>query len=359
MDKYSLLKLQDKSDALDQLLQQHHFILDNINNNVIIVNKAGIIKVWNKAIETFSGISVTEAVGSDIRLMNERSKLKNDPLVFTLETGKEIENKKIKIKINNTYHELVTNTKLIRNSQNEILGALKISTDVTDIRRNDKILEQNERLASVSQLAAGLAHEIRNPLTSVRGFLQLLQDKYPDNKDYFDIMLNELDRTNKLISDFLMLAKPSQTKIRITNINCLLKEIMYFMKSQAILNDVEIIDLVTYTPYYVNGDKEQLKQVFINLVRNAIESIESQGIIRVFSQCVANEVFISVEDTGQGIPDEIMPRIFDVLYSSKDMGTGLGLSLCKQIIERHKGRIEVTSTPGKGSTFKVYLPIVE
>lgn len=356
-DITELTKLQKKSDELDQLIQEHHFILNAMQNNVIIVDKDGYIKVWNRSMEKLTGVKAKQVLNSNMRDFANRFEVQEDPLLDTLTKGLEISNEKFQVTMYDQTHDLIVSTKLLKNNNKEILGAMTISTDVTELIKKEKIIEQKERLSSVSTLAAGLAHEIRNPLTSVRGFIQLLQQKQLGYNEYFNIILSEIDRTNKLIGDFLLLANPKEIQAELININCLINQTIYFMRPQALLHDIDICDQVDYSSTIVKGYQEELKQVFINLIKNAIEAINGKGLITINTSVQDGQAVLKFQDNGEGIPKKIQSKIFDVLFSTKEMGTGLGLSLCKQIIERHNGKIEVSSKSGKGSTFTIHLPI--
>ncbi|MGI9953358.1 ATP-binding protein [Moorellaceae bacterium AZ2] len=219
-----------------------------------------------------------------------------------------------------------------------------------------------EKLAMVGELAAGMAHEIRNPLTSIRGFLQLLQGKYDrqgPEQQYFQIMLEELDRINRIIKEFLSLARPSQPQLKIADINELISEALLLAEQEALMNEVVLeFDKGEGLPLLFL-DPLQIKQVILNLVSNAIHAAGPKGYIKVWSlhEKEKRMVIIGVEDNGPGIPPDKLEQIFEPFYTTKDHGTGLGLTLSQRIVEGHGGKIEVTSRVGEGSCFKVCLPL--
>ncbi|MGB9661818.1 MAG: two-component system sensor histidine kinase NtrB [Moorellaceae bacterium] len=219
-----------------------------------------------------------------------------------------------------------------------------------------------EKLAMVGELAAGMAHEIRNPLTSIRGFLQLLQRKFdgegPEH-EYFQIMLEELDRINLIIKEFLSLAKPSQPQLKITDINVLISEALLLAEQEALMNEVVLEFIPGENIPLVFLDPAQIKQVVLNLVSNAIQATGPKGRVEVSSLYDPEEqmVIIGVKDNGPGIPPDKLHRIFEPFFTTKENGTGLGLTLSLRIVESHKGRIRVSSKVGEGSYFQVYLPL--
>ncbi|MBE3581733.1 MAG: hypothetical protein IMW96_08925 [Thermoanaerobacteraceae bacterium] len=219
-----------------------------------------------------------------------------------------------------------------------------------------------ERLAMVGELAAGMAHEIRNPLTSIRGFLQLLQGKYDrqgPEQEYFQIMIEELDRINAIIKEFLALARPAQPQLKIADINEVVSEALLLAEQEALMNEVLLeFDKGEDLPLLVL-DPLQIKQVILNLVSNAIYAAGPRGYIKVWTrrERMQEMVVIGVEDNGPGIPPDKLEKIFEAFYTTKEHGTGLGLTLSRRMVEGHGGKIEVTSRVGEGSCFKVYLPL--
>ncbi|WP_258360511.1 two-component system sensor histidine kinase NtrB [Moorella sulfitireducens] len=219
-----------------------------------------------------------------------------------------------------------------------------------------------EKLAIVGELAAGMAHEIRNPLTSIRGFLQLLQTKFnPQDieQEYFAIMFDELDRINTIIKEFLSLTRPSQLQLQITSFGQLLAEALLLAEQEAIMYEVKLVRQLAPELPFLCMDPGQIKQVILNLTSNAIHAASPGGIVVVSSYLDAgnNRVVTTVEDNGPGIPPEQLDLIFEPFYTTKKNGTGLGLTLSSRIVASHGGKIEVKSKVGEGSRFSIYLPV--
>ena len=228
-----------------------------------------------------------------------------------------------------------------------------------------------QRLSSVNQLAAGIAHEIRNPLTSIKGFIQLMAMKsgQPPAANYLAIILAEIERIEKLVNEFQMLSKPLKpTPFQQVDLAKVLDDVVLLMTSQAISKNVHLkffvkqsSDTLFWGPesYCVSGDIAQLKQVWINLVRNALEAVGKGGKVKLTLLRQENQVVAMVKDNGPGITPEVMAKLGTAFYTTKENGTGLGLSVCYSIIHNHGGKMEVDSKPGEGTKFTVLLPCIK
>lgn len=226
-------------------------------------------------------------------------------------------------------------------------------------KNNAEKIKQAEKLAVVGELAAGIAHEIRNPLTAIKGFVQLIaQKKGPEIPDmYTDTVFEELDRIDQIVGEMLLLAKPSpvtQSKIDIAG---LIQDIVNLMSPQALMHDVIINTSIESGLPSVDGVQNQLKQVFINLIKNSIEAMEQGGTVTIHACLKSEKNIITVSDTGKGIPSGQLKNIGTPFFSTKEMGTGLGLMVTYRIIQNHKGEISVQSKVGEGTVFKISLPV--
>jgi len=222
-------------------------------------------------------------------------------------------------------------------------------------------VERAEKLATIGRMAASIVHEIRNPLTSIRGFVQLLAEKRPaqdPEREYLDIVLEELDRVNEYITHFLQLAKPEQRRRTEVDLVDLLRGIMVLAESQGLLRDIEVVQEYASALPPVFADPGQIRQVFLNLIQNAFQAMPHGGRLTVRAYPAAEErmVAVDVEDTGTGIPEEHLPRLGEFFFTTKEDGTGLGLALTFRIVREHGGTIEVWSRVGQGSRFTVRLP---
>ena len=235
---------------------------------------------------------------------------------------------------------------------------LSIGKDVTDDKKQtDSLLLKSEKLALVGQMAAGIAHEIRNPLTSIKGFIQLFRSN-TYQKEYYDIVLSELERINHILGEFLVLAKPSITVFEENELEPLIKDVVTLVNTQSIMNSAQIIVEISPELPTILCEKNQLKQVLINLLKNAIEAMPNGGLIKINAQMKSpNQISISVNDHGVGIPKERIPTLGEPFYTTKEKGTGLGLMTCFKIIESHHGELIIESEEGIGTTIEILLPI--
>ena len=241
------------------------------------------------------------------------------------------------------------------------LGSLLILRDKTELNRLKIEMEQNKRLAAIGRLAAGVAHEIRNPLSSLKGyatFFKEIFDKSSENYTIADVMIKEVDRLNRVVSELVELTKPVTMSGKPVNIQSLIQESIKLMGYEAEMKNIEIkTDLDPDVPQ-IYADTDRLKQVLLNLYLNAIQSMKGSGTlgIRLFQNQSDQTVRITVSDTGTGIKKEDLPDIFEPYFTTKLSGTGLGLAIVHNIVKAHKGEINAKSEPGKGTYFTIILP---
>jgi two-component system sporulation sensor kinase A len=237
---------------------------------------------------------------------------------------------------------------------------LTVFRDLTERIQTEELIRRSEKLSVVGQLAAGIAHEIRNPLTSLKGFAQLIKkQENPHTLKYIDIMLKELDRINFIVSEFMLIAKPNQDDFQDKWIPGIIEDVVSLLESQAILSNVGIqIDNETDAISTVLCDENQIKQVFINLLKNAIEAMSGGGTIHIIiRQFDSHQIRVRIVDHGIGIPDQIIAKIGEPFLTTKENGTGLGLMVCYRIIEAHKGTMIIKSKEGHGTTIDIDLPL--
>ncbi len=259
----------------------------------------------------------------------------------------------------NGHQFFVTLKPVIRNGcVIEVIGS---GFDISQLKQTEELLHKSEKLAVVGQLAAGVAHEIRNPLTTLKGFTQLLNAKTePENEPFMELMLSELDRIEMITNEFMVVAKPQAIKFQQNNIRQLLNQVIFFSTPQANLNNVEILIEYKTDIESLQCDGNQIKQVLINLIKNSIEAMETGGKISVvITESCDAFLEITITDNGVGIPPEIIPRLGEPFYTLKEKGTGLGLMVSYRIIEAHKGTIQFHSEESEGTTVILRLPHLE
>lgn len=238
--------------------------------------------------------------------------------------------------------------------------------DVSDYKQIEQTAYQNDKLAMLGKISAAIAHEIRNPLTAIRGFIQLLRPHLIQlgRDEYARIILAEIDRANDIIHEFLNSSKPSAPQKSVISVSSLLKEVVLLTESEALMKGCEIHLDVMDGEMHVSIDVKQIKQVLLNIIKNAMDAIEEVddgehiGAIHLDAKAVGNYVHISIQDNGNGMDKGLLSRLFDPFFTTKEKGTGLGLSVSYRIIRNHRGNISVDSMKGIGTVFVIALPIV-
>jgi PAS domain S-box-containing protein len=230
---------------------------------------------------------------------------------------------------------------------------LSIIQDITDYKSYENQLARLDQLNLVGEMAAGIAHEVRNPMTTVRGFIQLLSSNksYSNDKPHFDLMLNELDRANSIITEFLSLAKDTMVHLKKENINSIIEKILPLLDADAMVSDKSVQTKLENTPLLLL-DEQKIRQLILNLARNGLESMTEGGVLTIHTYMEDEALVLSIMDQGKGIHPEILEDIWKPFVTTKENGTGLGLSICYSIANRHNAKIEVQSV-STGTTFLV------
>lgn len=235
-------------------------------------------------------------------------------------------------------------------------GLVVIGREITDKKNAEEQLRKSEKLSIVGELAASVGHEIRNPLTSIKGFIQLLRKDEVENTFYYDIMLKELDRINQIVSELLILAKPQKLDFSNNDVIQLLTDVVSLIEAQANMNNV-FVQFVPQGQCWIDCEPNKLKQLFINIIKNAVEASSENGNVSISVEEVENNyIQVFVQDQGQGIPELFRNRLGEPFYSSKEKGTGLGLTVSHKIVEQHQGEIKFTSQQNKGTSVEILLP---
>jgi len=230
--------------------------------------------------------------------------------------------------------------------------------DITESKHQEMELVRLERLNLIGQLAAGISHEVRNPLTTVRGFLQMLESRSDSsqNKDYMEIMISEIDRANDIISDFLSLAKVNAERVKKENINDIILRIFPMLQADAFNSDKEVVLDLDAVPE-IELNESEIRQLILNLVRNGLEETPVKGQVIIATRNQENQVILTIEDQGKGIPQEIQDSMGTPFMTTKETGTGLGLAISIGIAGRHKARFEF-ETGESGTTFYIKFPVI-
>ncbi|QWC24622.1 PAS domain S-box protein [Bacillus haikouensis] len=365
----ALSKSEEKIKRLNEELQ---LVLQNISEVVFHTNSKGEFQFLNQSWEDFTGYSLKESLHKNAMhfiSLNERHE-------FLRVLRRSISEKKEKTKIDfsfqmrdGRYRWGEVNIKLNYDDDGKLAGTVGTISDITErVHNEEELLEMNETLAIESQklsvagqLAAGIAHEVRNPLTSINGFLQLLRDDADiKTKEYLEIVFSEIKRIELVLSELLILAKPQSVTYKRINIVETLDHVAKLLNTNAILYNIEIQTAFKQEELYIRGDENQLKQVFINLVKNAIEAMPHGGSIRIHAGMNDyNKVEISFKDEGVGMKKQVLDKLGEPFFTTKTKGTGLGLTICLRILRDHSADINVQSEQGEGTTFSIIFEAVQ
>ncbi len=278
-----------------------------------------------------------------------------------LNSGEIHENKKVLFGTKKTcYCFLVSQTQLF-NEKNESIGRIFYFIDISDTEELEKRMHQSEKLALVGEVAAGAAHEIRNPLAVIHGFISLMNQSLSDEEKkrfYLPLLMKELERINYIIEEMLLLSKPGTPVMKKVSMQDIINELLPLIthSSKFTEKDKLIFD-VKLQPHILKVDEKQIKQVLHNLIRNSMEAMDGEGVITIYSQVHDDNYYLYIEDNGKGIPLHMQQSLYQPFSTSKDSGTGLGLPIAQRILESHGGQIKLLSTSSRGTVFVIKLPL--
>ncbi|MGD9289815.1 MAG: ATP-binding protein, partial [Desulfobacterales bacterium] len=253
----------------------------------------------------------------------------------------------------------VSASKII-NEEGQFVGQVLIIRDLGEVRRLQGEVRRQEKLAAIGGLAAGVAHEIRNPLSSIKGIASYFKGKFvPESHDQemAEVMIEEVDRLNRVISELLEFARPTELSLKPTAVNDLLENSVRLIQKEASTKDIKIDLKLSEDALTANIDSDRFSQCLLNLYINALQAMDKGGQLSI-ENTVSDEGWINIQvrDTGTGIKPDALSRIFDPYFTTKPKGTGLGLAIVHKIMEAHNGQIKVRSILGQGSTFTILLP---
>lgn len=352
--------------SLNFFRNRHKMILDTIPNGVVVINSQGVVTFTNKEFErAFNPGSEESLVGKNLidAICGGQKKNPDGSYIFksieTLETGKVFH--EVEYQEPNGMFFLIS-TSIVRDEMGNIKEVIASAKDITEKKHLEEILIRNEKLAAIGTMAAGIVHEIRNPVFIVRGFLQLLQAEVNSScaSEYLNIAMEEIDRANSVLSDFLSFAKPMSPRRTPVKLHSLINEVCQLIEGEIALRDIKLEVVYSDNDPLVSIDKNQIKQALLNILKNAIEALESDGKIRlvVSQDKKTGAAMIIVEDNGRGMDEGTVTKIFEPFFTEKETGTGLGMPISYRIIKNHDGSIEIDSVTGRGTRVTICLPVI-
>ena len=351
-------ELREKQLDYEKLEAFHQNVIQSLDSGLITTDQSGRISFLNKTAYRILGID--ESAGASMDLDNLLSSLtvsrpinaargeeisRRDETTFKRPDGKVI--------------HLGLSKSPLKDVNGFPVGSILIFQDITRIKEMEEQIKRADRMVSIGQMAAGIAHEIRNPLASLTGSIQVLKEETSlgdSNQNLMNIIIRESERLNRLVTDFLLFAQPPKNEFGAIVLNELIDETLQMLRNSPQFNGHISISRVFSYEARVIGDADPLKQVFWNLFVNAAQEMEGGGKLSVKLEREGSYAKLSVSDTGRGIDTQDIGKIFEPFFTTKESGTGLGLAIVHRIVETHGGQILVDSEVGRGTTFTLLLP---
>ncbi|WP_458414414.1 ATP-binding protein [Schinkia sp. CFF1] len=350
----------------NELWSKNEFLYSYFNNTsdaIVICALNGAILNVNESFEKLTGYNAIEIKNKKVTIIEKQyldQFIKNVKEMKKTKCSKTIETV-ISCKDDKHCNVIVTITP-IKNRFNKITNYICIGKDITKLKMTEEALRRTEMLSVVGQLAAGVAHEIKNPVTVLSGFVQLMKQKDEGNSNqfYHEIMQSELNRILTITNEFLVLGKQQTFEFVEKKIQSLLKEVVLLLKAEAEKHQVNLNVITSENIPPISCNPNQLKQVFINMIKNSIEAMPNGGEIMInVCRSTNNKVMIEIADKGCGMSKETLAKVGTPFYTTKENGTGLGMMVSHKIIESHNGKVDIESEINVGTKIKIQLPIKE
>lgn len=349
-------------------------LLQNLTTGVVAADIDGRITVFNKEAEQITGLPWRNLAD---RSIDDLPKPLCELLRDTIAAGALQEDREIILPGEASNVIVRASSSIFHGEGGEMLGALMVLTDITALKRLELQIRRSDRLASLGTLSAGMAHEIKNPLVSIKTFAQLLPERYQDSdfrETFSNLIGHEIDRIDSLVNQLLRFARPAKPLLKPMHVHEVLEKSLMLVGHRLYQQEIKLARLWNADIDTIHADADQLEQVFLNFFLNAMDAMKQGGELVIETEIRAAEEWVTaingsngdrhevlrvtVRDDGEGIRDEDIPHVFDPFFTTKDYGTGLGLSVVHGIIQEHGGQIEVESRVAQGTSFHILLPLV-
>lgn len=350
-------------------------ILAGIVDGVVVTDENGIVAIWNRAAEEMTGIPAADALGRPAAAALADNPAIVDQIGKTLLSGRSYSDYETMLAVKHRQPAPVgLVTTVLQDREGTTLGVILTMRDQAGVRDLKERIRRADRLAAIGQIAAGIAHEIKNPLAGIRGAAQLLRSELGAGAkggftEYLDVIVKEADRLNSVLEGILDFTRMKPVEMRPFNVHAMLDRALVLNEEAARRNGIVLVREYDPSLPETQGNQDQLLQVFLNIIKNAVEAMPGGGKLTVVTRM--SDLFTSVQadgkkhrlmvvkvsDSGAGIKAEHLNDIFAPFFTTKDRGVGLGLALSYQIVQEHLGTIRVESRQNEGTTFSVYLPL--
>ena len=344
----------------ERVQNQLRSVLESMDSSVIMIDNQERITLFNPAAERIYAMNQAGAVGRSYAEAFAAQADSHFPIIDTLKSGKNLSGHEKYWKVGPGFKPIGYTTCVVRDREGRTLGAVEISTDLTQIKQMQKQMQHAKTLAALGEMAATVAHEIRNPLAGIGGFAGLLErDLGPDDprRNLVKKIVQGVSSLNKIVSNLLVFTRPMELNLRRVDFIEWMEDILRYAELEASKEkkDIEIVRDYAFAKMEVRIDPEKFQQVFLNLIFNAIQAIEGGGKVTIKADFDERDFLrISVNDDGKGIPKDIVAKIFNPFFTTKEQGTGLGLAIVQRIVALHGGAITVDSEPGR-TRFEICL----
>jgi len=337
-------------------------VLEAMHSAVVAVDEEGKIVTLNRLAEDLFGVSRDHAIGRNYNFIFPSDACLLKQALEEKRTTRDVETEFRTLSGEDKV--LIIGTSCLFDEEKKFKGAVAVIHDITELKQYEEEAKRAERLSALGNLAAGVAHEIRNPLNAISITAQRLKSEFVPQKDqeeytsFTRIILDEIKRLDNIINQFLSLAKARKLNLVPTDMSKFLNEVVGLAEIEATQKDIQLTREIDRLPQ-IKIDPGELKKALLNIILNGIQATPSSGKLGVWSHLddLQRNIVITIKDSGSGISKEKLPKIFQPYFSTKEKGTGLGLSIAYRIISDHKGKIDVKSEVGKGTIFTIKLPI--
>ena len=363
------LKLEETNVHLQQSLEEKdrvsnylNNILESLSGGVLVVDLDGEITFFNQEAEDITGFEQAKVLGQPYAEIIGLNAGRNLSVLHTLDTGERLASREKELaQPNGNTIPIGFSTSLVRDEAGTILGALEVFNDLTEVKRLEAEVQRVQTLAALGEMAATVAHEIRNPLGGIAGYAGMLErdlDSNDPNRRLVQKITEGVGRLNRIVVSLLNYTRPLRLNVHPVNLVELLEETTAFfaIDIERSREDIRIERDFPDGDLICRIDPEQLQQVILNLLQNAMQAMPDGGAIAVGLRVEESEGVLSIGDTGIGMADEVREKLFTPFFTTKEDGTGLGLVTSKKIIDAHNGQIRVDSEPGRGTQFSISLP---
>lgn len=369
---------QQRQSLLNKVYNFYRSIIQNINGGLITIDLKGEITFVNRAAAQMLGYEVEEILGEHISELFYDDDESQKCLRVLFLPGKRIDEKEVSFRQKDSSSIFVgLNTSPLHDEDNKFDGVVLLFRDLTEVRHLKLQIERMERLALLGELAAGIAHEIRNPLAGIKAAAQVLEESFGADDFRYQIVeriVREVDKSNRLLKEFFKFAKPTKPKLNFHDIEMIIDGVYLLLAPKIKKRTINFFTDFNSDVPQVYVDETQLEQVILNLFLNAVDAMPGGGILTVstfrkklrvldkekekldVSDNELNYVIVEISDTGRGIKEEDLDKVFNPFFTTKTEGLGLGLSICSRLVEENGGKLDVTSEVGKGTTFVLALP---